>query len=59
MIAPTVTLLLATCTLVLGLAFLRELRLRRGLQRLLRQLAEGRREPLPDSIPHHQHRRSE
>ena len=42
MTSSTLVLLLATCTLVLGLAFLRELRLRRGLERLLRQLARDR-----------------
>ena len=41
MTAPTLTFLLSGCTLLLGLAFLRELRLRRGLERLLRQLARG------------------
>ena len=39
--SSTLFLLLATCTLVLGLAFLRELRLRRGLERLLRNFARG------------------
>ena len=38
MTSSTLVLLLATCTLALGLAFLRELRLRRGLERLLQQL---------------------